>query len=101
MFLLHPLWSDLSLTAGLRRHGGVCAQAGEAQRRPRLPSQVPHRKLPSVPRGRPGPAGALVPRSPGGGLHAPAGVQGKRVIFQIRHIHFMSVTKARSLSPVF
>lgn len=76
--LLHPPWSHLSPAAWLRRRGGVRAQAGEAQRRPRLPPQVPLRKLPTLYRGRPRPAGALVPRVPRGDLHAPAGIQGKR-----------------------
>lgn len=63
--------------AGLRVRRRARAQAGEAQRRPRLPAQVPLRKLPALHRGRPGPAGALVPRISGGDLHAPAGLQGE------------------------
>lgn len=74
---LSPVTSPSS--ARLRQLGGVRAPAGEAQRRPRLPPQVPLRKLPSLHRGRPGPAGALVPRITRGGLHAPAGVQGKHL----------------------
>ena len=66
-------------SARLRQLGGVRAPAGEAQRRPRLPPPVPLRKLPSLHRGWPGPAGPLVPRISWGGLHAPAGIQGKHL----------------------
>uniref|UniRef100_A0A8C6U1F3 Glutathione S-transferase LANCL1 n=1 Tax=Neogobius melanostomus TaxID=47308 RepID=A0A8C6U1F3_9GOBI len=61
------------------RLGAVCgvpAPTGEAQRGPRVRTQAPHRKLPPLHRGRAGPAGALVPRLPGGRLHAAAGLQG-------------------------
>lgn len=75
--------------AGIRLRGGVRPQAGEAQRGPRVSPQVPHGELPPLHRGRPGSAGALVPRGPRGGVHAAAGIQGKQHVF----VYLMSDAK--------
>lgn len=76
--LIHAYKLNTPAAARLRRFRGARTQAGEAQRGLRVLPQVPLRELPALHRGRAGPAGALVPRVAGGGLHAPAGLQGKR-----------------------
>lgn len=59
---------------GLR---GARAPAGQAQRGLCLPPAISTRQLPALCGRRARPAGALVPRSAGRGLHAAAGLQGE------------------------